>query len=261
MDYNYHTHTHRCNHASGTEEEYIKRAIEGGVAYMGFSDHTPYQLPDGRESWYRVSVNEAKDYVADLSALREKYKDKIEIMIGFEMEYYPSCFREMFQTAQKYGGEYLILGQHFFEEEHGDYPHTTTATDDVELLKIYVSRVTDAMKTGVFTYVAHPDIFHFTGDRDCYQQEMRNICKTSKEQNVPLEINFLGIRDNRMYPREDFWEVAGQEKSPVTFGFDAHDVQSAFDGQSLIKAKEMVKQFHLNYIGKPRIRRIQEISI
>lgn len=38
---NYHTHTWRCNHAVGTEREYVERAIEGGLKILGFSDHTP----------------------------------------------------------------------------------------------------------------------------------------------------------------------------------------------------------------------------
>ena len=46
MDYNYHTHTARCGHAVGEDEEYVKRAIECGIKYMGFSDHAPIRFPD-----------------------------------------------------------------------------------------------------------------------------------------------------------------------------------------------------------------------
>lgn len=35
----------------------------------------------------------------------------------------------------------------------------------------------------------------------------------SRELNIPLEINFLGVRDNRIYPNEWFWEVAGRENA------------------------------------------------
>ena len=47
MNYNYHTHTTRCGHASGTEREYIERALANGVEYMGFSDHSTFVFPDG----------------------------------------------------------------------------------------------------------------------------------------------------------------------------------------------------------------------
>ena len=41
---NYHTHTTRCGHAEGTEEEYILTALRCGFKVLGFSDHTPWAL-------------------------------------------------------------------------------------------------------------------------------------------------------------------------------------------------------------------------
>lgn len=38
---NYHTHTTRCGHAEGTEEEYILTALRCGFKVLGFSDHAP----------------------------------------------------------------------------------------------------------------------------------------------------------------------------------------------------------------------------
>ena len=87
---------------------------------------------------------------------------------------------------------------------------------------------------------------------------MRKICVASRECNVPLEINFLGIRDGRNYPDPVFWQMVGEEKSPVTFGFDAHEVEAAYDGESIKKAKEMVEKFNLNYIGRPTLILIHE---
>ncbi len=256
MIYNYHTHTWRCSHASGGEEEYIQRAIECGIKHMGFSDHAAFVFPDGYESGYRVPMAEVECYVNELRELREKYKDKIDIKIGFEMEYYPMYFDEMLEIAKKAGGEYLILGQHFINNEHPQGNYTYAENYDVDDLKEYVSEVIAGMKSGVFTYVAHPDLFRFVGDNGVYREEMRKICKASKQYEIPLEINCLGIRDNRKYPNPLFWKIVGEEQSPVTFGFDAHDVKSAFDGESLITAKAMVEEFKLNYIGMPKIREI-----
>ena len=77
MIYNYHTHTERCGHAHGGDEEFINRAIEAGIKYLGFSDHMPMIFPDGYESSYRVPMSEAESYVSDLRKLREKHRDKI----------------------------------------------------------------------------------------------------------------------------------------------------------------------------------------
>ncbi len=254
MIYNYHTHTVRCSHASGTEEEYIKRAIENGIKYMGFSDHFPFMCSDGHESSYRVPLSRVKDYFDTLNLLREKYKNEIDIKIGFEMEYYPEDFEKMLKNAKEYSAEYLIMGEHFTREEIVGTVYTADASDSIEKLRNYVDVVCEGIATGVFTYVAHPDLINFTGDEDVYKEEIRRICRSSREYDVPLEINFLGIREGRHYPVASFWAVAGEERSPVTFGFDAHSVRAAFDGESLKKAKETVKKYNLNYIGMPKIR-------
>ncbi len=36
-----HNHTTRCNHAEGTIDEYIQKAIELGIDIYGFSEHAP----------------------------------------------------------------------------------------------------------------------------------------------------------------------------------------------------------------------------
>lgn len=255
MTYNYHTHTFRCRHAVGADEEYIKSAIACGVTHLGFADHMPYIFPDGHESTYRVPADQAEDYVTSLSVLREQYKEQIDVKIGFEMEYYPSHFDTMLTNAIHYGGEYLILGQHFTYEEHpdprADYPIGPNPRPAD--LQNYVDSVVAGIHSGVFTYVAHPDLFYFSGDRAVYQAEMRKICVAAREKNIPLEINLLGIRDHRNYPEEAFWQIAGEEQSPVTFGCDAHQPEDVLDAASLKIAQKMVGAYHLNYIGKPNL--------
>lgn len=253
MDYNYHAHTPRCGHATGTPEEYIETAIAGGIKYMGFSDHAPFRFPDGNESYFRVPMAEAEDYISQLRQLREEYRDKLELSIGFEMEYYPAHFTAMLETVRDFGAEYLILGQHFLGNERPDGHHTQHLTDRADLLREYVATVIAGMKTGVFTYVAHPDVFKYNGDMEIYREEMRKICIASRELNIPLELNFLGIRRKRNYPEPVFWEMAGQERCPVTFGFDTHEVYAACDRESQKIAEEMVRQYNLNYIGRPRL--------
>ena len=61
---NYHTHTTRCGHAEGTEEEYILTALRCGYRVLGFSDHTPwaYATP-GFVSRIRMLPSQPDDYV------------------------------------------------------------------------------------------------------------------------------------------------------------------------------------------------------
>jgi len=251
MIYNYHTHTPRCNHASGTPEEYINRAIAGGMQQLGFSDHAPSMFTAAAKINSRMQLQEAPDYVAELQTLLKKYSDRIDLKIGFEMEYYPHHFADMLDTVKALGIEYLILGQHYCYEEGPGCHFVGTPSDDIKELHAHVDEVVAAIRSGVFTYVAHPDVFRFTGDTACYLEEMHRICAASNECGIPLEINFYGIRDRRHYPNELFWQMVGREGCRVVFGCDAHTTDTVCDTASLEIAREMVKKYRLNYIGAP----------
>ena len=253
MIYNYHTHTVRCHHATDSDEDYIRSAIAAGIKYLGFSDHIPCVFSDGRESFYRVDYANGQEYIDTIRSLADKYKDQIHISVGFEMEYYPSLFEEMLKTARKFRAEYLIIGQHFIDEEWPGGIGSRGRTENVELLKIYVNNTVKAIESGVFTYVAHPDIIGFVGDEKLYESEMERICVASKEHNVPLEINLHGIRNERHYPCDRFFSIAGRIGAPVTFGYDAHECSALLDKKPLARATEMVKRHKLNYIGMPRL--------
>lgn len=253
---NYHTHTYRCRHAVDTEEEYIINSINGGIKILGFSEHAPFIFPDGFESYYRLPMNEVKDYLDTLNALREKYKDKIEIHIGFEMEYYPSYFNEMFALAKSFGAEYLILGQHFLGNEYPNGKYTLRDGNDEKDLIEYVDTVVSAIKTNKFLYVAHPDILKFDGDDKIYYREMKRLCLAAKKHKTPLEINFLGIGDNRIYPSDKFWRIAAEVGVDAVFGCDAHSAKNAFNKEIYDKALNFAQKHNLNILEKLDIKGI-----
>lgn len=250
---NYHAHTYRCRHAEGTEREYIERAVAHGIKKMGFSDHIPFVFPDGFRSDYRVPPEQVEDYFATLRALREEYRDRIEIKIGFEMEYYPAYFDEMYENARRWGAEYLILGQHFTHNEHpnGFYCGWQTAREcDLEE---YVKEATLGIESGVFTYIAHPDIINFVGDREVYLRHMKRLCEAAKACSVPLEINMLGIRGHRCYPAPDFWRIAGETGCRAVLGFDAHTVHDAYDDASIPAALALAEASGVEIIEDPTL--------
>ena len=222
---NYHTHTWRCNHAEPDERAYIESAIANGVKVLGFSDHTPYPFPEGHTSWFRMSVEEAPRYFRLIRKLRDEYADRIEIHVGVEAEYYPALFPAMLEVLRENGCEYMLLGQHYlFNEEESIY--AATDTDDPARLIQYVDQTIEAMAMGLFTYLAHPDLIHFTGDEATYRLHMRRLCRAAKELDMPLEMNLLGFHDNRHYPARRFWELAGEEGNRAVLGWDAHTAAS-----------------------------------
>ncbi len=253
---NYHTHTYRCGHASGTEEEYIKTAIAGGIKIMGFSDHVPFLFPDGHQMGWKMQVEDAADYIAVVNELKEKYRDQIKIYVGFEMEYYPEHFDKMLEYVKKLGAQYLILGQHFIKNEEEGRPHSAAAGHNEEDLVEYTDNVIAGIKTGKFLYVAHPDMLNFDGDNDVYIREAKRLCLAAKKHRIPLEINLLGLHDSRHYPNELFWQVAGEVGCRVILGFDAHSAERAYDAPSIEKAKKLIEKYNLKLVDEVKIKKI-----
>ncbi len=256
MKYNYHTHTAKCRHASGTEREYVERAIAAGMKVLGFSDHVPYPFEGDYYSSFRMFVEQTEEYASTVCALRDEYKDQIEIKIGYEAEYYPLMFDKMLRLITQYPCDYLLLGQHFIENEMtGKY--SGSPTENPNNLKQYVDEICEAMGTGLFTYVAHPDLLNFCGEQKVFDREYSRLIGRAVDLNIPLEINLLGIQGGRHYPKERFFELCGEMGASVCIGSDAHSADVVYHEESFRKALAIAEKYHLNWIENPTLRPIK----
>ncbi|MGI6017703.1 MAG: histidinol-phosphatase [Marvinbryantia sp.] len=244
---NYHTHTWRCMHATGQEREYVENAISGGIKILGFSDHTPMPYSDGHVSNVKMGLDQLEDYVDMVLRMKREYEKDIEIHLGLEVEYYPKYFEELLRITGQYPIEYFLLGQHFLGNEIGE-PFSGDPTTDDERLERYCKQSEEALKTECFTYFAHPDLLNYTGDLKIYDKYMRRLCCLAKELDIPLEINFLGIWDQRHYPNPEFWKIAGEVGNKVIFGADAHQPDKVWNLQALLIAQTIVQKYNLNLI-------------
>ena len=250
---NYHSHTTRCNHATGTEEEYIQAAIHRGLKIFGFSDHTPQFFPGDYYTFMRMYPQQLPDYCATVRDLQAKYADQIRIPLGLEAEYYPISWPELLPRLQDAGIEYLILGQHWLGNEQNEHG-SGGATADEHLLRRYCHQVMEALDTGKFTYLAHPDLFRFVGDREVYRRHMRDLCRFARQANIPLEINLLGMLCNKHYPNPEFWALAAEEGCSAILGLDAHAPAHIPNHACEEKAMEMVRHFGLNLLETVELR-------
>lgn len=218
---NYHTHTIRCKHAVGEEREYIEAAISEGFKILGFSDHTPQPYPEGFISGIRMDMTQLQDYTDTLVKLRDEYKDQIQILIGYEVEYTRKYFEPLIKELKKYPLDYIIQGQHYVEDEVEGF-YVGSKTDSEEKLKAYVDFTIEGMKTGLFTYLAHPDLINFTGTDEIYYRHMRRLVEASIDLGIPLEINIYGFVDGRWYPCDRFFKMAAEYNPEFVIGCDAH---------------------------------------
>ena len=251
-DFNLHTHTKRCHHAKGEDEEYVKKAIENGFKTIGFSDHAPYVFPadSGYYSGFRINLEDTADYAESVKKLRDKYKGIIDIKFGFELEYYPSLHREELEYLKLFDYDYLICGQHYiFNEYDPQAVYTGSKTGDEGVLCQYVKQVIEAANTGDYAYIAHPDLINFTGDGDFYKEKMRYMIKELKRTDIPLEFNFLGFTDKRNYPNDIFWKMVAEEGNRVVLGLDAHKPSVYSDKKNIERFVNKLLSFGITPIG------------
>ncbi len=99
---NLHTHTVFCD-GKDTPEEMVKAALEKGFSSLGFSSHSYMEwCPE-----LSMIPEKEEKYKTEIARLKEKYKDKIEIFCGIELEKYSEISTE--------GYDYVIGSVHYLE--------------------------------------------------------------------------------------------------------------------------------------------------
>ncbi len=105
-----HVHTNFSD-GKNTPEEVVECAIKKGIKTLGFADHS-YTFFD--ES-YCASKENIEKYIVEVLRLKEKYKNKIEILLGIEQDYFSKEPTDRFEYVIgsvhyiKVGKEYIAL--------------------------------------------------------------------------------------------------------------------------------------------------------
>lgn len=235
---NYHTHTPRCNHATGSEREYVEEAIKNGFKVLGFSDHGPHIYDEDFVSRVRMKPDELEGYCRVVTDLASEYRDDIKILTGLEMEYYPPRFDDDMMFIEQFPLDYMILGQHWYYDEPYT-PYTGNITDDPGMLKGYINVVIEGIETGLFTYVAHPDLIHYVGDMSVYDSEMPRLAQALAAHGMPCEVNVNGYREKIQYPSTRFMKMAADAGCEFIIGVDAHNPWELSDIENYNACRQM----------------------
>jgi histidinol-phosphatase (PHP family) len=219
-----HNHTTFCNHANGTIDEYIQKAIEFGIDIYGFSEHAPMDFDEG----YRLKFEDMQKYEDLVLEAKERYKNNIEILLGYEVDYLPHHMDERVLSRKV---DYMIGSVHFINEWGFDNPEFIGGykTRDIdEIWQSYFDAIEEMAKTGLFDIVGHLDlikIFKFLPNKDI-RMISNNALKAIKQSNMIIEINAAGFRKpiNEPYPSQSLLEVVYELDIPITFASDAHEI-------------------------------------
>lgn len=249
QSFNYHTHTYRCGHATGNEEEYVKNALAAGFQTLGFSEHLGYDgWDDARE---RIAFADVQAYIKDMYALKEKYKDQIDIKVGFEFEYFED--QETYLQEIKQQVDYMIVGQHAMNFKMY-YEHGSTDAD----IEVYADQICKALDVGLTKYVAHIDYFMLGVENfsESNQEAVRRICDAVLRNDAYVEINIKGTKygkklydgqEQYIYPHYDVYKIVADKGCKVVFGYDAHYPKALLERDKEMLLKTEFKALNLNY--------------
>ena len=268
VKHNYHTHTYRCNHANGSDEEYVLAAIKNNYKTLGFSDHMMVPGVD-YDTWTRGTFAEFPGYVSSLRHLKQKYSDVIDIKLGMECEYFPELDSFLRGLLTNNELDYLVFANHYKNFDGSSFSgYYGYATTDAEVLE-YTLSATQALKTGLFSVFAHTDLFmaRMTEWTPVLEECAYMLCETAKELNIPLEVNQGGIRytignkmdinKRYMYPYKAFWEVAKKVGNQVIIGVDAHNPKD-FGHEAVKLSYQFVEELGLKLIEKLPFKQVKK---
>lgn len=228
---NYHNHTYRCGHGKTnvTDEDYVVNAIKAGFKIMGFTDHNP--MPPGLygdQEGVRMKYAEFPEYIASIEHLQEKYKDQIKIYKALECEYSSELLPFLREIRPQF--DYLITGTHWLLED-GQYKYFFQESQSPDQIRRYTEITIEAMETGLFVYLAHPDVVladYPVFDNACIDSAYA-ICRKAKELGMPMGYNQYGMMKQQIaynhglcYPYQGFWEIAAEVGASAILELDAH---------------------------------------
>jgi len=228
-----HNHTTLCNHATGTMDEYIKKAISLNIDDYGFSCHAPMNF----DEQYRMSEADIGVYEANILKLKEKYKDKINILFAYEVDYIDNMQNMGIEINKKVLSakcDYLIGSVHFLGKwgfDNPEYLGEYKKRDINEIAKEYYESIKNMANTKLFDIVGHIDLIKVFGYKyDKNNKDIKNILADTlqaiKDANMSIEINTAGLRKqcNELYPSKEILSNAYEMGIDITFSSDAHKV-------------------------------------
>lgn len=235
---NLHNHTVYSD-GKNTAEENVESAIQRNMYALGFSDHSYTPCDES----YCMKREEYSAYLQELSCLKEKYKDKLTIYAGIELDYDSDPDVSLF--------DYCLASVHYIVTEGKTYPIDHTLAQQIEcceevfggdklaMAKCYYDQLTEHVKRCKPTFVGHFDVItkfsYMPEDDPRYQeiacnalQEIVKVCPyievntgaiARKCRTTPYPASFL-LEKMRLLGAKPVLGSDSHQKENLTFWFD-----------------------------------------
>ncbi|MCK4730122.1 MAG: histidinol-phosphatase [Candidatus Aenigmarchaeota archaeon] len=273
--FDYHIHSGFLRHTKDTLDEIVIAAIRLGYDEIAITEHFSY--PFAKKTFSRWNLNydtliidskldkrmSLTVYLRNLDRIKDKYKNKINILKGLEVDFFPDYEKDIKECLKEYDFDIILGSCHYLPDplNKGKYLHICSPRMEMLknnpgerwIYKNYFENVLKSVSSGIFDYIAHLDFLKKKLPE--YNQvkawkDIEKILKAMIKKSVGLEINIRGIIDlNDAYPSKEiiqkYFELGGNK---INLGSDSHSVKDIFESRDIIK--EFIELYKLSPIIK-----------
>lgn len=266
---NYHTHCVFCD-GNNTPREMVEAAIEAGMTHLGFSSHAGWPFCDESQ----IHPCDYPAYVSEIRSLQEEFKDKIEILLGFEVDWLPPVSAPDKKRYARFAPDYLIGSVHYVCDESRPVHNwlavdagadtlqqgidTLFGGDGKKVVQKYFDAERQMMANGGFDIVGHIDLvrknngkIRFFDENDgWYKKELEATAEAAHRSGIAVEINTGGMARVGLespYPSAEMLRLLKKYDVPVVIDSDAHSTEHltwAFDIAEACAREAGYKEIH-----------------
>ena len=242
-----HNHTN-ASHARNSVSEMVASAREHGLRIYGFSEHSPRPLAYSYPKEYRDHLQASfGNYVEEVLSFRQR-DPELRVLLGMELDWFPAEPDFMQRAVAAYPFDYVIGGIHFLGTWGFDFsPEDWQRGPDFceEQYVAYFRTLKELAKSGLVNIAAHPDIIKlfsvetFKGWLACPDSLdlVAEALTAIRDAGMGMEISSAGLRKpcREIYPGPEIMRLAAEIGVPITFGSDAHDIDTPAYGFDLLE--------------------------
>ena len=241
-----HTHTLFCDGRDDVETM-CRAAFAKGLVSVGFSAHGPVYRKTGIKTDWNLDDDRVGEYLDEVRAARLRWKGKIAVYLGLEVDYIKGMCSAMDRDIRALGLDFIIGSAHFLVPENGARPFTIDGPaeeleagirdgfggDGEALMNAYWDALAEMIALGGFDILGHADLVKknnrggrlFSMESESWTRRLRETARAAGESGCVVEINTGQI--NRRHSAEtspslSFMRLLRERNVPVVITADAH---------------------------------------
>ena len=203
-------------------------------------------MPEKFDDW-RMDLSDFPKYLGLVEEARREYP-QLPIRLGLECDFIPGRESWVKELAQKAEFDYLIGAVHYITPDWDvDNPLKLDRWKQQPVEEVwtrYFKAITQAVQSGLFDFLAHPDLVkkfgHIpAGDLRPYYREALDAMEAS---GMAMEVSTAGLRKEvgEIYPSTQFLQEAFRRRIPVLISSDSHTPVEV--GHEFQRALQLVRQ-------------------